>query len=183
LTGDYIKYIINKVIILQLDFLLQYTVLTKRDYTKLMASLYRTFKYKSHLNSTTNNNVIHSQFPYRLIDFEYHYITNMLLSLHKQLNNTSILRQLAYIFLVYLQLKYWTPNFLLLFIQQSKHIPSHNYLLENIIWSCKSLPIFLQFPPLLNFHIIGGQFLLCNIISNFTKYNKLLRSSNIMFLN
>ena len=85
--------------------------------------------------------------------------------------------------LVYLQLKYWILNFPFLFIQQSKRISFHNYLLKNIIWSCKSLPISLQFPLFLNFHITGGQFSLCNIIPNFTKYNKLLRSSNIMFLN
>ncbi len=91
LTGDHIKYVTNRIIILQLNFLLQCTVLTKCDYTKLMASLRQTFKHKSHLNLTTSNNVIHSQFPYELIDFECHYITNMLLSLHKQLNNTSIL--------------------------------------------------------------------------------------------
>ncbi len=182
MTGEHIKYVTNRVIIPQLDFLLQCTVLAKRDYTKVMAPLRQTFKHKSHLNSTISNNVIHSQFLYGLIDFECHHITNMILSLHKQLNNTSILEQLAYISLTYLQLKYWTSDFPLSFIQQSKCIPSYTCLLENIIWSCKSLPIFLQFSPSLNFHITGGLFPLCNIIPNFTKYNKLLRSSNIMFL-
>jgi len=83
LTGDHIKYIANKVIISQLDFLLQCTVLTKRDYTKVMVPFHRTFKHKLHLNSTTSNNVIHSQFSYKLINFKCHHISNMLLSLHK----------------------------------------------------------------------------------------------------
>ena len=133
MTGDYIKYITNRVIIPQLDFLLQCTVLAKRDYTKVMAPLRQTFKHKSHLNSTISNNVIHSQFLYGLIDFECHHITNMIMSLHKQLNNILILGQLAYMSLAYLQLKYWTPDFSLSFIQQSKHIPFHTCLLENII--------------------------------------------------
>ncbi len=133
MTGDHVKYVTNRVIIPQLDFLLQCTVLAKCDYTKVMAPMCRTFKYKSHLSFTTSNNVIHSQFLYGLIDFECHHITNIILSLHKQLNNTSILKQLAYMSLAYLQLKYWTPDFPLLFIQQSKRIPSHNCLLENII--------------------------------------------------
>ncbi len=183
MTGNHVKYVNNRVIILQLDFLLQCTVLAKHDYTKVMAPLCRTFKHKSYLSSITSNNIIHSQFSYGLIDFKCHHITNMIMSLHKQLNNILILGQLAYMSLAYLQLKYWTPDFSLSFIQQSKRIPSHTCLLENIIWSCKSLPISLQFPLFLNFHITGGQFSLCNIIPNFTKYNKLLRSSNIMFLN
>src|SRR6266540_3854667 len=91
LTGDHVKYVTNRVIIPQLDFLLQCTVLAKHDYTKVMASLRRTFKHKSYLSSTTSNNVIYSQFPFGLIDFECHHITNMILSLHHQLNNTSIL--------------------------------------------------------------------------------------------
>ncbi len=40
LIGDHIKYVTNRVIIPQLDFLLQYIILTKRDYTKLMAPLH-----------------------------------------------------------------------------------------------------------------------------------------------
>ncbi len=182
MTGDHIKYVTNRVIISQLDFLLQCTVLAKRDYTKVIVPLCQIFKHKSHLNSITSNNIIHFLFPYGLIDFECHHITNMILSLHKQLNNTSILGQLAYMSLVYLQLKYWILNFPFLFIQQSKRISFHNYLLKNIIWSCKSLSISLQFSPSLSFHITGGQFSLCNIIPNFTKYNKFLCSSNIMFL-
>ena len=106
LTGEHIKYVTNRVIIPQLDFLLQCTVLTKCNYTKVMALLRRTFKHKSYLNFTTSNNVIHFSFSYGLIDFECYHITNMILTLHKQLNNTSILRQLAYMSLVYLQLKY-----------------------------------------------------------------------------
>ena len=83
LTGNHIKYITNQIVIPQLDFLLQCTVLTKHDYTKVIAPLYQTFKHKSYLNSTTSNNVIHSQFLYELINFECHHITNMILSLHK----------------------------------------------------------------------------------------------------
>ena len=91
LSGDHVKYVTNKVMISQLDFLLQCTILSKRDYIKLMAPLQKTFKHKAHLCSTTSNNIIHSQFPYGLLDFEQHHTIIMLLSLHKQLNNPSIL--------------------------------------------------------------------------------------------
>ncbi len=111
LSGDHIKYVTNKIVIPQLNFLLQCTILSKQDYTKLMAPLRKTFKHKAHLCSTTSNNIIHSQFPYGLLDFEQHHTINMLLSLHKQLNNPSILGQLAYMILSYLQLKYWIPEF------------------------------------------------------------------------
>ena len=106
LSGDHVKYVTNKVVISQLDFLLQCTILSKRNYTKLIAPLCKMFKYKAHLCSTTSNNIIHSQFPYELLDFEQHHTINMLLSLHKQFNNPSILGQLAYMTLSYLQLKY-----------------------------------------------------------------------------
>ena len=102
LSGDHVKYITNKVVIPQLDFLLQCTVLSKRNYTKLMAPLHKIFKHKAYLCSTTSNNIIHSQFPYGLLDFDQHHTTNILLSLHKQLNNPSILGRLAYITLSYL---------------------------------------------------------------------------------
>ncbi len=91
LSGNHVKYVTNKVVIPQLDFLLQCTILSKRDFGKLMAPLRKTFKHKAHLYLTTSNNIIHSQFPYRLIDFEQHHTVNMLLSLHKQLNNPFIL--------------------------------------------------------------------------------------------
>ncbi len=70
LSGDHVKYVTNKVVTSQLDFLLQYTILSKWDYTKLMALLHKIFKHKAHLCSIISNNIIHSQFPYRLIDFE-----------------------------------------------------------------------------------------------------------------
>ncbi len=71
-----------------------------------MTPLCRIFKHKSHLCLTISNNIIHTQFPYGLIDFEQHHTINMLISLHKQLNNPFILGQLAYMALLYLQLKY-----------------------------------------------------------------------------
>src|SRR6266540_761198 len=106
----------------------------------------------------------------------------MLLSLHKQFNNPFILSQLAYMALVYLQLKYWTPDFPLAFIQRSSRISRSDYLLESIIWLSKSLPIDLQFPPSWQFHIKGGLLPLCNIIPHFTRHNHLLWQYHIIFL-
>ncbi len=139
-----------------------------------MASLRKMFKHKAYLCSTTSNNIIHSQFSYGLLDFEQHHTINMLLSLHKQLNNPSILGQLAYMTLSYLQLKYWIPEFPLPLIQQSRRIPRSDCLLKSIIWLSKSLPIDLQFPPSLRSHIKGGLLPLCNIIPHFTRHNHLL---------
>jgi len=147
-----------------------------------MAPLRKVFKHKAHLGSTTSNNIIHAHSPYGFIDFEQHHLINMLISVHKQLNSSSILGRLAYISLISLQLKYWTSDFPLSFIQNHKRLPHHNNLLESIIWSAKALPISLQFPPTLHFHINGGSHPLCNLISNFAKHNKLLRHSHIMFL-
>src|SRR6266540_7221828 len=74
LTGDHVKYVTNRVIIPQLDFLLQCTVLKHSEHTKLMAPLRKVFKHKAHLGSTTSNNIIHAHSSYGLIDFEQHHL-------------------------------------------------------------------------------------------------------------
>lgn len=109
ITHDHIRYIINKVIIPKLEYLLQHTILSYRQCQHIMAPLKKLYKRHLHLAANTADNIIYNQF--------YHHIDNLFdILLKSQLNilsalfNTPILRDIVIQKLDTLLHEIWYPT-------------------------------------------------------------------------
>lgn len=180
ISHDHVKYIIDKVILPKLEYLLQHTILTYKQCQTLMAPLKRLFKQRFHLPLNIADNIIFNHFfPYidNLFDIQIKSQLNILSALF----NTPLLCPITLQKLYHLQYELWFPTIPTNISQYISDVLHPSYL-------AKSLALISNY----NFHldltldimIKDGCTPICVYISNlFTSDLKSLRTKNIMFIN
>jgi len=164
LTAEHVTYIFNKVIIPQIDFIMQIFFFTKMECSKVMAPIHKLLKHKCGLARSINNNILHMHCPFGLIDLFTHQQQLQADFLTLQLSDPGILGRLSFIQLLQLQYKYWTPYDPFSAIRRNTSSKQNKCLMENIIYGLKDLPLRIQYASSLNINIKGGQFTLTDIL-------------------
>ena len=105
-TPDHVTYIVNRVLIPRMEYLLQVNVLLESECNSVMAPLRKLLRHKARFHNTLSNNMLHLAEPYGLKDLFQHEITVHLDWLNIQLNDKGILREMSIIKLMQIQKKY-----------------------------------------------------------------------------
>ncbi|RIA81481.1 hypothetical protein C1645_744482 [Glomus cerebriforme] len=155
ITHDHASYIINKVILPKLEYMMNFTFLNASILNQIMKPLKQIFKHKLNLSSTTNDNIIYTDLnPY--IQNLNNIQTLAHLPLYNYIFNSSNLQHIARQLITNSQLDFWLPfwpNLERIYnIDESKY-PTFTTFSKALI---KFASIGCTFSPSFNTTIIGG---------------------------
>lgn len=110
ITHDHVSYIINKVVIPQIEYISKFTFFNLNTWEQLMAPLKKLYKHSLSLPTSTHNNVIYNTIL-RSIKSAYYNQLHLHLSIINFLFNSSSLRSLAIQKVIIVQMNLWLPYY------------------------------------------------------------------------
>jgi hypothetical protein len=131
LTHDYIRYIINKIIIPKLEYIFQHTILSYQQCQQIMSPLKRLFKHHIHLPLNASDNIIYnSLFP--SINNLFDILVKSQLNILSALFNIPVLKDIALQKIYNLQQELWLPRFPTDITKFSNISNNHSYLVKSL---------------------------------------------------
>jgi len=184
ITPDHVVYLFNKVLIPQMEYLIQVDVLTKGEYTSIIAPMRCILCHKANLYNTLSNWAIYLIEPYGLKNFFLHQMTVHLDWLSIHLNDKNTLGLMSKIRIMQIQKKYWISELPFDLIRRLPKLWYRNNLLKSVIHVTKHLPINICLGERKLYLIHGGIKPLVKIIplETYIKFLSTIRKYHIMFL-
>ncbi len=184
ITPDHVVYLFNKVLIPQMEYLIQVDVLTKGEYTSIIAPMRCILCHKANLYNTLSNWAIYLIEPYGLKNFFLHQMTVHLDWLSIHLNDKNTLGLMSKIRIMQIQKKYWISELPFDLIRRLPKLWYRNNLLKSVIHVTKHLPINICLGERKLYLIHGGIKPLVKIIplETYIKFLSTIRKYHIIFL-
>ncbi|GBC52872.2 uncharacterized protein OCT59_028569 [Rhizophagus irregularis] len=110
ITHDHLIYIINKVLLLKLEYINQFTIFTRSQCDSLLAPVKKLFKQHLKLPISTHNNIIHNKLFPSINSFFYNQFYSHI-SIVNVIFNTPMFSTIGLQKILSTQYEFWIPNF------------------------------------------------------------------------